>query len=359
MLKVVFRADASINIGAGHVMRCLTLADNLTEKGAHCTFICREHTGNLSKYIRSQGHTVHDLPIGAGSDADLAHSAWLGATQTWDAQVCALILDELRPDWLVVDHYALDFRWEREQSKYCGKVVVIDDLADRPHYCHVLLDQTFDRSADRYRSLVPADCTVLCGSKYALLRPEFAALRPYSLQRRVQPKLNNLLITMGGVDNANVTARVMSSLRASTLPADCKITVILGPTAPWLSDIQQKAQSMPWSTTVLIGVDNMAQLMADSDLAIGAAGSTSWERCCVGLPTIIVVSAENQVAVAAALAGAGAARVVELNDGSMAQVAGVISELCESGADLIRMSQAASRIVDGQGLGVVLKILGA
>lgn len=357
-MKFAFRTDASIHIGTGHVMRCLTLANALTYKGGQCTFICREHTGNLTEQIRSQGHTVHRLPMGADADADLAHGVWLGATQAQDAQACALILAHLQPDWLVVDHYALDSRWEIALSKYCGKVMVIDDLADRPHSCQVLLDQTFGRSTDDYDLLVPADCTLLCGSNYALLRPEFAALRTYSLQRRGQRKLKNLLITMGGVDKDNVTARVLNLLRASPLPADCKITVVLGPTAPWLSEVQQITQTMPLSTTLLVGVDNMAQLMADSDLAIGAAGASSWERCCLGLPTIMVVLAENQTALASGLAKAGAARVVELNDESIHQIAVLITELCNSDSDLIQMSQAASSIVDGQGLGDVVGILG-
>ncbi len=340
-------------------MRCLTLADALASKGAQCTFICREHTGNLMEHIRSKGHTVYSLPMSQDTDTSLAHSAWLGATQVQDAQACSSLLAHLQPDWLVVDHYALDARWEGALAKHCCQLMVIDDLADRTHVCDLLLDQTIGRDARDYSALVPENCTLLCGSNYALLRPEFAELRPYSLQRRVQPQLKHLLITMGGIDKDNATSQVLNALRACSLPVDCEITVIMGPTAPWLADVQQQAQTMPWPTTVRVGVSNVAQLMADSDLAIGAAGSTSWERCCLGLPTIILVLAENQTNVAVGLAAAGAARVVELSDAAMSKLVISLAELCDSATDLMRMSQAASNVVDGHGTNVITEILGA
>src|SRR5690606_15243077 len=127
-----------------------------------------------------------------------------------------------------------------------------------------------------------AESIVLCGSQYALLRPDFAALRAYSLRRRERPQLRHLLLTMGGVDKDNATGRVLQALTASELPASCRITVVMGATAPWLAEVRQLAEQLPWSTSVRVGVSDMAQLMADSDLAIGAAGATSWERCCLG-----------------------------------------------------------------------------
>lgn len=354
-MNVAFRTDASIQIGIGHVMRCLTLADALATKGNQCTFICREHTGNLIEHIRSKGHAVHSLPMGSEADVDLAHSAWLGATQAQDAHACAQLLAELQPDWLVVDHYALDFRWEEELASHCGQVMVIDDLVDRPHTCDMVLDQTFGRHADDYRPLVPENCTLLCGSNYSLLRPEFASLRPYSLQRRVQPKLKHLLITMGGVDKDNVTVQVLNALRACTLPPDCEITVVMGATAPWLAEVPQLAQTMPWPTTVRVGVDNMAQLMADSDLAIGAAGATSWERCCLGLPSILVVLAANQTSIARALSEAGAVVQLELPELSR-QLAHTTAIRGDQRA-LTAMSHAASQICSGEGATHVLNLL--
>jgi UDP-2,4-diacetamido-2,4,6-trideoxy-beta-L-altropyranose hydrolase len=353
-LKVAFRADASVQIGIGHVVRCLALADALAVKGAQCTFICREHSGNLIEHIRSKGHDVYGLPLGHGVDADLGHSAWLGATQTQDLEACCPVLAALQPHWLVVDHYALDACWEVEACKVCTNLMVIDDLADRHHVCNLLLDQTFGRETKDYQALVSENCTLLCGSNYALLRPEFAALRSYSLQRRKHPQLKHLLVTMGGVDKGNVTTQVLNALRDCPLPGDCSITVVMGGTAPWLADVQQQAKTMPWPTTVRVAVNNMAQLMADSDLAIGAAGGTSWERCCLGLPTIMLVLAENQNAVAVGLAKAGASVVLELNNSLMPQLAISIAEICNPATNLKRMSQNASAVVTGQGLDALL-----
>lgn len=199
-MNVVFRVDASIQMGTGHVMRCLTLADALKNQGAECYFICREHPGNLIGLITQRGYHVDVLPYMDLSqedklqnhNADLAHASWLGTTQKTDASLCTPIMEALKPDWLIVDHYALDVRWEK-------------------------------------------------------------ALHPY-----------------------------------------CKQIMVTGGTAPWIKEVRQQAQDMPWTTEVVVGVNNMAELMAKSDLAIGAAGSTSWERCCLGLPSIMVVLADNQ-----------------------------------------------------------------
>jgi UDP-2,4-diacetamido-2,4,6-trideoxy-beta-L-altropyranose hydrolase len=256
----------------------------------------------------------------------------------------------VKPDWLIVDHYALDARWELALKPRYRKLMVIDDLADRPHLCDLLLDQTFGRNAEDYRAWVPASSRLLCGSQYALLRPEFAALRDYSLQRRSNPQLRQLLITMGGVDKDNATGQVLEALRCCLLPTQCKITVVMGTTAPWLAEVSRQAQNMPWPTTVTSGVNDMAQLMSDSDLAIGAAGSTSWERCCLGLPTIMLILADNQRNVAQGLERVGAVQLLkdplEIPDCLPVLLNGLVS----SPFLLAEMSEAAASIADGRGV---------
>lgn len=369
-MKVVFRSDASLQMGTGHVMRCLTLADALMAGGGSCEFICRAHPGNLLGLIRSKGYTAHELAInpdlvGAGvsrfntesSEQFPALDHWLGASQSEDVAACAPILAELQPDWLIVDHYALDARWEQALKPHYRRLMVIDDLADRPHACDLLLDQTFGRQSEDYRVWVPGDCQVLCGSGYALLRPEFAALRSYSLQRRVRPQLRQLLITMGGIDKDNATGRVLDALRASPLSGDCRITVVMGPNAPWLDEVKRQALSMPWPIEVLVGVSDMARLMADSDLAVGAAGATSWERCCLGLPAIMLVLADNQRLVAQGLEQGKAARVIEQLQDTDYCLPVLLKHLSEYPASLQLMSQSAARIVDGQGVNAVVHLL--
>lgn len=362
-MKVVFRADASLQIGSGHVMRCLTLADALRAEGAECHFICREHPGHLQEIIRSRGFDVHNMAFNEDAEAIVqaiahpSHSCWLGTSQELDAEECAGLLDALQPDWLIVDHYALDVTWETKLKTNGRKLMVIDDLADRQHISDILLDQTFGRSAADYLSLVPVESVLLCGSEYALLRSEFKNLRSYSLSRRVEYKLEKVLVTLGGVDKDNVTRQVLESLKQSTLPETCRITVVMGSTAPWLEDIYQLASTMPWYTEVKVNVDNMAQLMSDSDFAIGAAGSTSWERCCLGVPTAMIVLADNQRFAAGLLEQAKA--VVSLSAGKdfTLELASVIDEAVRKPEFLKVMSERAKVIVAGAGCEQVLKRL--
>ncbi len=361
-MRVTFRTDASLQIGTGHVMRCLTLADALRERGAQCSLTCREHTGNLIDLIRRRGFVVHALPFVKNwllqDDAPL-HAAWLGADWEQDAEHTKVGAGETATDWLIVDHYALDQRWESSMHGHCRKLMVIDDLADRPHDCDLLLDQNLGRSAKDYAGLLSSRATTLIGPQFALLHPEFAALRPQSLTRRVQSsQFRHLLITMGGVDKDNSTGQVLDALKPCVLPHDLRISVVMGPHAPWLSQVQTQAAQMPWPTQVLVGVNNMAQLMADSDLAIGAAGSTSWERCCLGLPTIQVALAENQIPIASALGSAGAA--VMLAGADMAQtLAGLMAFVCTPDR-LKAITRTCSTVTQGRGAELVtdcMKIL--
>ncbi len=358
-MKVLFRTDASLDIGTGHVMRCLTLAEALRDHGAHCRFICRSHPGNLIREIGQRGFDVFELPYESnwtGTEATQSvHAAWLGAEWKADAEQTKVCAGEAAADWLIIDHYALDSRWERALAPHYRKLMVIDDLADRPHACNLLLDQTFGRDSADYRSLVPADCHLLCGSQYALLRPEFAALRPYSLQRRARPVLRELLIAMGGIDKDNATGQVLKALRSCSLPADCRITVVMGATAPWLDEIRTQAQDMPWPTRVQMGVTDMAQRMADSDLAIGAAGATSWERCCLGLPTIMLVLAANQRKIAQGLERSGAAKLIKLGHSGTAQLRESLRPLINDVAQLMGMSDCAASVVDGSGVDAVMR----
>lgn len=363
-MRAVFRVDASIEMGTGHVMRCLTLADALRKRGADCRFICRAHPGNLNDLISDCGHTVVALPAApddpapASSTADApAHAPWLGTDWATDAHQTADAMGNAPVDWLIVDHYALDARWEQQLRPACRRLMVIDDLADRRHDCDLLLDQNLGRAASDYAPHVPGDCTLLIGPHYALLRPEFAALRAHSLARREKPQFRRLLITMGGVDKDNATGRVLDALKDCALPADCEIAVVMGPHAPWIGEIRAKAFGMPWSTIVMTNVADMARLMTESDLAIGAAGSTSWERCCLALPSMILVLAENQRVIAHALQANGAARLAQL--GSLRrELSAFIQELTSIETALPNASAGAAAITDGLGaLQVTARIL--
>ena len=333
-------------------MRCLTLADALRERGVRCTFICRPQSGHLLDMITQRGHHAVALPSLATTTnpmpADTAHAAWLGTDWQTDAQQTREALGAEGVDWLVVDHYALDHRWEQALRPHSRRIMAIDDLADRPHDCDLLLDQNLGRQAKDYCGLLSRHTQTLIGPAYALLRPEFAQWREHSLKRRAQPQLKNLLITMGGVDKDNVTCQVLKALTACHLPTDLRITVVMGPHAPCLAGVHQQAAQMPWPTQVLVGVNAMAQLMVDSDLCIGAAGGTSWERCCLGLPTLLLVLADNQLPGAQALEKAGAALVV----GNARLVLQVFEKHMQTDANVQLKSLALAAAAVSDGLGV-------
>jgi UDP-2,4-diacetamido-2,4,6-trideoxy-beta-L-altropyranose hydrolase len=361
-VQIAFRVDASMQMGTGHVMRCLTLAQGLRMHGVNCRFICRNHPGNLIDQIRQHDFIVHVLPYDLNYELNESfptHAKWIGVGWNTDADQTKVWLGEALVDWLIVDHYGLDARWEREMSSHYHRLMVIDDLADRPHACHLLLDQTFGRDAKSYSLFGPEAFQILCGSTYALLRPEFASLRPYSLQRREKAALREFLITMGGIDNDNITGQILDILRFCQLPKDCRITVVMGSEAPWREEVSRMAESMPWPTKVLVGVRNMAELMAKSDFAIGAAGATSWERCCLGLPTAIVILAENQRFAADQLEKANAVCLLRSLENLKRDLTDCMDKIMETESYMSNLGASGIAIIDGRGcqrvVGFILK----
>lgn len=335
-------------------MRCLTLADALKKHGHRCLFISRSHPGNLIAQVVLRGYQIAELPCSndfktLDTEAP-AHAAWLGIDWQTDAEQTQVVLEGLDVDWLVVDHYALEQRWQQQLQPCYQKLMVIDDLADREHRCHLLLDQTYGRKAETYRSKVPASTELLTGAEYALLRPEFAEQRQASFARRGDSSLKRLLINLGGVDKDNITSRVLHALAQSSLPSDCAITVVMGATAPWIDRVTELACSISWQVDVKTNAANMAELMCESDLAIGAAGSTSWERCCLGLPTIMVVLADNQKTIAEQLQQAGAAMVIMELAQLDQKLPMMVKQLATQAQCLTAISQQARQVTDGAGV---------
>lgn len=367
-LCVCFRADASVRIGSGHVMRCLTLANALRARGAECRFICREHPGHLISQIEAKGFPVIRLPLFAeipgrpqkpAGFPHTAHHAWLGNSPEQDAAECARHLASSPVDWLIVDHYALEAAWETALRPYCRQIMVIDDLADRAHRCAVLLDQNLGRTEAAYQALLPSTCRILTGPQHALLRPEFAAWRVASLARREQACVSNerplqLLINLGGVDLANDSERILATLTPEMLPPNTRITVILGPSAPHRKAVEQRSQDLHWPCTVIVGANNMGELLSQADLAIGAAGSSTWERCCLGLPTLALVLADNQRGIAAALAAhTGLASAGEDLAASLQQ----FFQQLRSPEERLAHSRRVAELVDGRGCERVADLL--
>ena len=356
---IAFRVDASTVIGTGHVMRCLTLADALRARGHKCIFIARAHSGHLIDVIEQKAHALIALeaPVDQCAAADTSsYAAWLGVDWQVDAQETVRALHNYNVDWMVVDHYGLDKQWEKYLRPHCNKIMVIDDLANRSHDCDMLLDQNLGRCDQNYEGLISVSATKLIGPKYALLRPEFADWREQSMSRRMRPAFKNMLISMGGVDRDNITGQILDLLDANIFPKDGHITIIMGVHAPWLDHIRARAKNLPWKIDVLSGINNVAELMAGGDIAIGAAGGTAWERCALGLPSIIYILAENQIAGAQALERTGAAYVA--NDiHQVQQLLSLIAVPNEREKRLMNMSISASQICDGAGTARVVQAM--
>lgn len=348
-MKVIFRVDSSLKMGTGHVMRCLTLAQALKENGVNVEFICRKHEGNLIDKICSNGFNVHKLEVLEEVDDKLIHSHWLGSTQQQDADDCINILKAKKTSWLIVDHYALDSQWQKRLKPYYEKLMVIDDLADRKHQCDILLDQTFARQQEDYLILTPKNCQLLLGSQYALLRPEFSEWREFSLERRSKPEFKQLFINIGGVDVNNVTENILDRLELCNLSNDMSITVVMGGSAPYLESVKSKSITLPYKTEVKVDVGNMAELMANADIAIGASGATTWERCCLGLPTIQLITAYNQEFIASKLNKINAIKLVEIDD---------VVENLENFQHWMKITgESASKVTNGSGIKYVLEYL--
>lgn len=291
-MKILFRADAGSSLGIGHVARCLTLAQELTAQGASVAFACRELPGHQMARIAEAGHAVFALPAQA-PDEIAALQARLPADAFYD--------------WIIVDHYGLDARWERAARRWARRIMVIDDLADRSHDCDLLLDQNFTASEALYRPLLPAACRVLAGPRQALLRSAFRQGRASP-----DPACRRVLVGFGGFDQGGMALKTLQAL----MPLErIEVQCIAGHASPDLAALQVLAAQRPgWQ--VLTFVDDLPQRMAGAALFIGAGGGTTWERAAMGVPSLCVSVADNQVANAEALARAG----VHLYLGHAAQV---------------------------------------
>jgi UDP-2,4-diacetamido-2,4,6-trideoxy-beta-L-altropyranose hydrolase len=280
--EIIIRTDASSSIGIGHVMRCLTLAEELKRHNVNISFICREEVGHLNELIEQRGFRVHTLPANLDFVSDRV------LTQE-------IIESQFKlPEWLVADHYGIDIAWESSFRDQVKKIMVIDDLADRNHDCDVLLDQNYSINENRYEKLVPGHCIQLLGPKYALLRLQFLEAREKSGKR--EDEVSKLFVFMGGADTDNVTCKVLKAIQILNR-SDIATDVVVGVSNPYRDEVEKLASMIP-NTRCYFQVEDMVSLMATADLSIGGSGTTTWERCCVGLPSIVISIAENQIGIA-------------------------------------------------------------
>lgn len=351
MLLIVIRADASQFIGSGHIMRCLTLAARLRVQGAEISFVCQDLPGNLSEYIRSQGYEVHLLPGDEACDLLLKRpeQAWLETAWKSDAEQTMGVLKKYGRtiDWLIVDHYGFDHHWQSCLRGTVCQIMVIDDLANRHHDCDVLLDQNYyHNAADRYHGLIPKNCSLFLGPHYLLLRDEF-----YKAQKGMRIRtgeVSNILVFYGGADTTNETEKCLTGL-SDYISSKLEINVVTGQSNSNKERIKQicsSRQNLYYHCQVL----NIAELMNKADLAYGAGGSTTWERCFLGLPSIVTVTAVNQIETTQAVSDLGAIWNLgwyeEVNTASVARVA---KRLFMEPRKIVAMQERALKLMEVKG----------
>ena len=341
-MNIVIRTDSSSLIGSGHVMRCLTLAEACRNQGATVSFVCRRFAGSLIDVITARNFPVFALDPPGPSDKA---SGWLGADVDEDAQETWRGIEALAGtcDWLIADQYGIGARWESVLTAKGLRIMAIDDLADRTHECDLLLDQNFRRSSEsRYEGLVPARCTVLQGPHFALLQADYAAWRAHVVPRQ---DVKRVLVYFGGSDSLDLTLKsARAALSFDHLHVDAVVSADL-------ADAQELRELSAGHARLAVHtrLPSLAPLIASNDLAIGAFGATSWERLCLGLPTIGATLADNQREVAHELDRAGLA--VNAGAAETLTEAGLVGHIAEALAtdDLADWSRRCMAICDGLG----------
>lgn len=289
-------------------MRCLVLAQALRGRGVQSHFVCRALDSRLVQRILEAGHHYSGLSLVEAWEHDVSsenppeHAAWVQAPWLKDASETIELIKTNSVDWLVVDHYGIDFRWESFLRDHVKKLMVIDDLADRRHACDLLLDQNLvDNRDERYQGLIPSNCTSLLGPHYALLQPQYGQLHHCAAPRR--PPIKRVLVFFGGWDQHNLTSMALRAL-IDLSRDDLSVDVVLSGESAFAEEVQSLAHALG-NVVVHQMLPSLSELMLQADLAIGAGGSTSWERLCLGLPTIVISSANNQVEICKELAKRG------------------------------------------------------
>lgn len=359
MKQVLFRCDASLLIGSGHVIRCRNLAREIKRRGGEPTFICRQQKGDLIRLLQEE-FTVIKLRerelLNKKSEKRVGlYKDWLGCSQKKDAMEC---IDNLyaqsisKVDWIVADHYGIDRDWEiimhEEFNKTSPtKLMAIDDLANRKHHTDIILDQNyFGRNTEkRYEKLTPQKCKKYLGPKYALLGAEY---KYFSKLMPPRDKLHRLLVYYGGIDLGDMNAltlRALSAKELKHLEVDLVVGIQTSHNQRVIDSLRNRA-----NTKIHKNKPSLAGLIARADLAIGAGGSTTWERACLGLPSVIIPLSENQLGFNKNLSDDGYISLIRQEEGNLEErIKEIMIKLSKSPELVRKQSIACAELVDGHG----------
>lgn len=341
---VAFRVDASEVIGAGHLMRCLTLANQFRAIGISCFFLGRADKV-FRNYITDAGYDFVRVDIKKRLPMDAKnHLTWLGHSVAEDVEFCISNIILRDADLCIVDHYGVPSEWENLVRESACPVIAIDDLASRRHSANIIIDHNVGREQQHYLNLLDREATLLLGGRFCLIRNEFLiARREYF----VREKMAHILVTLGGSDNTNITMKVLGWLSNSKFGSSCHVKVILGGGYRHSRDLYEFLEVSNLKVDVHHNVGNMGDVLLWADLVIGSGGVSAWERCCVGVPAITFLLAENQVFICRSLAESGAS-IICAPEIHQSEFLGTL-EQCSSFDQRYSMSTEARSLVDGEG----------
>lgn len=287
-MRVVFRASASSQLGSGHIMRCVTLAEALCkDEDTIVEFVTQKYQENLDSFIVKKGFIVHSIDVAIKSKEEAESDIF---EQENDANDTINAIKNNEIDWIIIDHYSIDYIWQEKLRPYTNKIMVIDDLANRKHNCDLLLDQNYVKNKMRYEDLVFPDTIKLLGPRYALLRKEFQFFSKKIKKNTI--KVKKIFIFFGGSDLNNLTSKVLKVLSKPDFKY-LDLDVVIGSLNPHKLEIENLVAAHS-NAELYIQVENLASLMNQADIALCAGGSSTWERMSAGLPSIVVTVADNQ-----------------------------------------------------------------
>jgi len=334
-MMIVFRVDASSDVGLGHLSRCMNLAEELRMRGSDVTFVCRDIDSAGTSSLEEKLFRTVLLP--RSTDVIL---------QSVDASEFITSLAGARPDWVVVDSYSLGSEWETAVRPFVEKIAVIEDLAGRHHDCDLLIDQNYsDRTVETFKQQVPEKCKFLIGPKYAMLNSIFAKIREVSAAPRND--LKRVFVFCGGSDPKNLTKTVLEALSGDEF-SDLAVDVVIGAQ----NQNFKSGSTNQYDTNIQFheSGDDFAKIMSNSDLAIGAGGTTTWERMCLGVPSVVVSIAENQVPTCEKLGREGFVRYLgPQSEVTNESVASEVREFLKTPSALRASSVKSQIVVDGKG----------
>lgn len=340
---LLIRADANACIGAGHVMRCLALAQAWQDAGGHVVFAMKPEAPAIERRLEAEAMEVLHVTASPGSRDDATQTAALARRH--DAQ------------WVIVDGYDFGADFQRIVKEAKLALLVVDDYGHADHYCvDGVLNQNMHACEGLYTRR-ERDTHLLLGPRYVLLRREFVERSGW--KRNYTDVARRILVTLGGGDHDHVTAGVIDALARADIP-DLEARIVVGPASPGNKAVRQAIRRSSGDVRLLTDVTDMPGLMAWADIAVSAGGSTCWELAFMGLPPLIVVRADNQIEIAAGLDAAGfGVNLGELDDASTARLPDALTRLIQDRHRRQRMGCTGRTLVDGKGARRVLDVLAA